>query len=98
MKPSSIQLILCASILAVTQGCKCNDGGSRRGVGEVRIIYTDATGAQLSGENGLYDFGTVSMGKDIVQKLTVQNVGLGTLVIQKFTKESGTAAKVGSFV
>ena len=98
MKTSSIQLVLFASVLAVTQGCKCGQTVAPRGRGEVRIIYTDATNTQLSGDNGVYDFGTVSMGKDVVQKLTVQNVGLGTLVIQKFAKVSGDAAKVGSFV
>ncbi len=99
MKSSSNHLLLFVSVLAVLQGCKdCGGRQLPRGRGEVRVIYTGANDEQLSGDNGIYDFGTVSMGKDIVQKLTVQNVGLGTLVIQKFTKESGTPARVGSFV
>ena len=99
MKFSSIRLLTFASIFALLQGCPdCGRQQPTRGVGEVRIIYIDGTGNQLSGEGGVYDFGTVSMGKDVVQKLTVQNVGLGTLVIQRFSKESGTAAKVGTFV
>ncbi|MFZ5440914.1 MAG: choice-of-anchor D domain-containing protein [Myxococcota bacterium] len=79
--------------------CRCDDPGNQpKNFGEVRIYYTDADGAQLSGRDGLYDFGTVSMGKKVTQKLTIQNVGRKTLTLQKFTKKSGDAAKVGTFV
>jgi hypothetical protein len=91
--------VVVASFAAmVVQGCKCDRGVGPRSVGEVRIIYTDSNDVQVSGENGEYNFGSVSMGKTVTRKLTVQNVGLGTLTIQKFTKESGSAAKVGTFV
>ena len=101
MKSSSLKLKLMvfASVLAAAQGCRCGAPPTPKGFGEVRVIYTDpTTNTQLSGDNGIYDFGTVSMGKDVTQKLTVQNVGLSTLVIQKFSKVSGNNAKVGTFI
>ena len=98
MRPSNRVTALAALALLLIQGCDCGGKGGVRQKGEVRVIYTDATGLQVSGENGTYDFGTVSMGKTVTQKLIVQNVGLGTLTIQKFTKESGDAAKVSTFI
>ncbi|MGV3620760.1 MAG: hypothetical protein ACO1OB_08080 [Archangium sp.] len=83
----------------VIQGCGCNEGPQIRNRGEVRIIYTE-NGAQMQGADGVYDFGTVSMGKTEVKKLTVQNVGLGTLTINAFAKDdpTQTATKVGTQV
>ncbi len=100
MNKSSMQLLVLGSFLALlTQGCEgCRPTKPPGAKGEVRIIYTDLNNIQMSGDNGVYDFGTVSMGKTVSQKLTVQNVGLGTLTIQKFAKQSGDAAKVGTFV
>ncbi|HEY0880038.1 MAG TPA: hypothetical protein VGD87_00845, partial [Archangium sp.] len=97
MTASSTKLLLLASLLGmVVQGCRCPGDVTERSRGEVRIIYTDATGTQVSGENGIYDFGTISMGKTEVKKLTVQNTGLGSLTVSTFTKVSGSAVKVGS--
>ncbi len=60
MKTSSIQLVLFASVFVLLQGCTdCTARPIPRGRGEVRIIYTDAANTQLSGDNGIYDFGTV---------------------------------------
>jgi hypothetical protein len=97
---SWFKLLVFGSFLAVaTQACEgCRAGPQVRAKGEVRIFYTDATGNQVSGENGLYEFGTVSMGKTETKKLTISNVGLGTLTIQKFAKTSGDNAKVGAFI
>jgi len=98
---SWLKLLVFGSFLAVaTQACDgCRPGGGVRQKGEVRVVYIDpVTNMQNSGENGLYDFGTVSMGKTESRKLTVTNVGLGTLTIQKFAKTSGDNAKVGSFI
>ena len=100
MKSSSLKLVLFASVVTlITQGCEgCKPTVIPNAKGEVRIIYTDSTNTQMSGESGIYDFGTVSMGKTVTRKLTVQNVGRGTLVIQKFRKENGSPTKVGGFV
>lgn len=98
---SWFKLLAFGSFLAlVTQACDgCRPTNGVRQKGEVRIVYNDpVTGTQMSSENGLYDFGTVSMGKTVTQKMTVTNVGLGTLTIQKFSKTSGDAAKVGTFI
>ena len=100
MIKSSTKLLAFGSFLALlTQGCEgCRTQVPPRSKGEVRIIYTDSNNVQMSGDNGVYDFGTVSMGKTVTQKLTVQNVGLGTLTIQRFAKTSGDATKVGTFI
>ncbi len=76
--------------------CRANPGPSSN-KGEARIIYT-IDGTQLVGDDGIYDFGIVSMGKTVTLPLVVQNGGLGTLAIQTFTKVSGDAARVGPFV
>jgi hypothetical protein len=97
MTASSTKLLLFASVLAVVvQGCRCDDPDTGRRPGEVRIFYTDATGTQVSGEDAVYDFGTISMGKTEVKKLTVQNVGLGSLTVSTFAKVSGSPVKVGT--
>ncbi|MFO0600081.1 MAG: choice-of-anchor D domain-containing protein [Myxococcaceae bacterium] len=96
-----LKLMLFSSFFAVaTVGCDgCRPVSGNRAKGEVRVIYTDpVTNTQMSGDNGVYDFGTVSMGKTVTQKMTVQNVGLGNLTVQKWSKTSGDAAKVGTFV
>lgn len=92
---------LCLGVFAavVLQACDCGTGGPTRNRGEVRIIYTE-NGAQMQGADGTVDFGTVSMGRTDLKKLTVQNVGLGSLTIQTFAKPESTqtATKVGDQV
>jgi hypothetical protein len=78
----------------VVQGCRCPGDVTERSRGEVRIIYTDDAGTQVSGEDGIYNFGTISMGKTELRKLTVQNTGLGPLTVSTFTKVSGSPVKV----
>ncbi|MDP1823720.1 MAG: hypothetical protein Q8L48_10770 [Archangium sp.] len=90
------KLMVLGVFLVAVQGCQ--DCGTRvlpNNKGEARIIYT-VDGAQLSGDDGIYDFGTVSMGKTVTKPLVVQNSGLGALVIRTFTKTSGDAAKAGT--
>ncbi len=97
LKRSNVMLL--GVFLVAAQGCEnCRPVGSTSSnKGEVRIIYTEG-GSQLVGDDGVYDFGTVSMGKTVSQKLVVQNGGLGALVVRSFAKTSGDAAKVGSFI
>ena len=59
MKSSSIKLVLFASLLTlITQGCEgCKPPKPIGQKGEVRIIYTDATNTQMSGDDGVYDLG-----------------------------------------
>lgn len=84
--------------LFALQGCDCGPRPTPRNVGEVRVIYTE-NGTQMQGADGTYDFGTVSMGKTEIKKLTVQNVGLGALTIASFAKpnagETPTSAGAG---
>jgi hypothetical protein len=98
MMTKSKVLVLGALFLAALQGCDgCRPVTSQSNRGEARIIYT-ADGVQIVGDDGIYNFGTVSMGKTETLKLVVQNGGLGALVIQTFTKTSGDNAVVGTFV
>lgn len=102
--PSSLSLPLRLSVAlallgVVATGCEgCRGRPTSQNYGEARFIYTDATGAQVADDNGLYDFGATAMGTSLSLKLTVQNVGLGNLVIQSFARQSGDPAKVGPFV
>jgi hypothetical protein len=98
MKMSPKSVLFGVLALMVLQGCDCrpNNTGTRRG--EARIVYFDESGTQVSGDDGIYDFGSVSMGKTVTKDLVVQNSGLGALVIQRWTKTSGDPAKVGTFV
>lgn len=98
MKMSPKSVLFGALALMVIQGCDCRPPTTTTNRGEARIVYTDETGTQVSGDNGVYDFGTVSMGKLVTQDLVVQNTGRGALVIQRFSKTSGDPAKVGTFV
>ncbi len=93
------KLMVMGVFLVAAQACEnCRPVGPSNNKGETRIIYTGTDGVQLTGDDGIYDFGTVSMGKTVSQKLVVQNGGLGNLVIQTFSKTSGNNAKVGSQV
>lgn len=94
---TSTKLLMFGAVLAVMQGCDgCRPVGPGRATGEVRIVYVDADGTQRQGDNGVYDFGTVSMGRDEVKKLVVTNTGTGAITIRTFTKTSGDAVKVGT--
>lgn len=91
-------VVLGAFVALSVQGCRCGDVLPPRSTGEVRLLTTDATGAEIGGPDAVYDFGNVSMGKSETIKLRVSNVGLGTLTITRFDKESGDATVVGPFV
>ena len=93
------KLMMLGVFLVAAQACEnCRPlPSTSNNKGEARIIYT-VDGAQLASDDGIYDFGTVSMGKTVSKNLVVQNGGLGALVIRTFTKTSGAAVKVGAFV
>ncbi|MEW5737438.1 MAG: hypothetical protein AB1938_00845 [Myxococcota bacterium] len=80
-----------ATAMVAVSGCRCGGTTPPRSMGEIRIVYTDETGATLAGENGTYDFGQVSMGKTENLKLVVTNSGLGTLTLTGFEKFEGDA-------
>ncbi len=100
MKNSLKFLTLGALATFGLQACDgCRPVVPPRNVGEVRIIYTE-NGAQVEGPNGVYDFGTIAMGRTEQKKLTIQNVGLGAVTIASFAKANAadTATKVGTQV
>lgn len=78
-----------ATAMVAVSGCRCGGTTPPRSFGEMRIVYTDETGATLAGENGTYDFGQVSMGKTESLKLVVTNSGLGVLSLSSFEKVEG---------
>lgn len=80
-----------ATALVAVSGCRCGGTTPPRSMGEIRIVYTDETGATLAGENGTYNFGQVSMGKTEHLQLVVTNSGLGTLTLTGFDKFEGDA-------
>lgn len=82
------------AIVLSLQGCRC-DRTIKTQTGQIQFVYT-VGGVQLSGPDGTYDFGTVSMGKTVTQKVTIQNVGLGTMSVQKFEKVDGPAMVLGT--
>lgn len=79
------------------QGCRCDRNNTGNSKGEIRVIY-DEGGVRVSGDNGVYDFGQVSMGKVEHQKVIIQNTGLGTLSITGFEKQSGDNVLVGTAI
>ena len=66
-------------MLGVTAtGCRCGQTSSTTAYGEIRII-SQQNGVDVGGEDGTSDFGPVPMGTKATIKVTVQNVGRGTL-------------------
>ncbi len=99
MMTKSKVLVFAGFLLTALQGCDgCRPVVSTNNTGEVRIVYLDESGAEIRADDGIYDFGTVSMGRTEKKQLVVQNGGLGSLVIQKFEKTSGDNAHVGEFI
>ncbi len=100
MTRSLTHLALAAGFIALVtsgcEGCRPNQviGGSQ---GQIRIIYEEG-GVTVEGENGVYDFGQVAMGKTDTRKLIVHNTGRGVLTVMGFEKLSGAAVQLGTSV
>ncbi|MBX7097253.1 MAG: choice-of-anchor D domain-containing protein [Myxococcaceae bacterium] len=52
-------------------------------------------GNTVTGQDAVYDFGSVAMGKQAALKLGVKNTGSGALTLTKLEKQSGDAVKIG---
>lgn len=89
-KSLRLSAVVFAASLAAISGCRCDDGQQTRSLGEVRVVFTDESGATLTGESGVYDFGQVPMGKVEKMPLVVTNTGLGILTLNSFTKVEGS--------
>ncbi|MHB8872721.1 MAG: Ig-like domain-containing protein [Myxococcaceae bacterium] len=63
--------------------------------GEIGVVYDDASGSKLTSRDAVYDFGSVFMGQKQPMKLTIKNLGRGTLTLDKLEKESGAAVSIG---
>ncbi len=83
-----------ALALAVS-GCKCKTPEGGRATGIIQMVY-DEGGVTIRGDKGIYDFGTVSMGKTVTLKVRVTNTGRGDLVVDKFEKVDGANVALGS--
>ncbi len=87
---SGTRFVLAMSALAMSLGgCRCNDT-VQRGKGEISVVYDDMGVTKTSTTEGIYDFGTVPMGKTVHLKLTVKNTGNGSLFLQSLTKDDTT--------
>ncbi len=93
-KSSKVFLSGVVALAMAVSSCRGCDTIQQHSYGEIRIVST-IDGVTQSLETGSYDFGPVAMGKTVTMKLTVQNVGAGTLSIERFEKNDGAAIQLG---
>lgn len=80
---------LLAGVVATVAGCDCQRGLTAT-MGEVRWEQETADGT-VSGERGLVDFGTVSMGESVERELFLHNVGRSPVTLGEWTAVAGDA-------
>ena len=98
LKPVSFRFAVAACALVISAaGCRCGPPPLNNSPGELTLVYVQ-DGNTVTGEDAVYDFGSVAMGKQATLKLGVKNTGTGSLTLTSLEKQSGDAVKIGQAV
>ena len=87
-------LLLSALALTVT-GCDCGRSQIGNTVGEITVIWRDATGERQSSRDATYDFGNALVGERKTLTMTLRNQGAGRLTLLGLEVEEGDETSFG---